>query len=168
MSGEQIWTTSRKIYPAHDHRELNRAFDELASSIAIRNALSRYQLREVLTDFWLNHFSISPTKDFQVQNMLVVFDRDVTRPNVFGNFRKLLEAVATSAAMLKYLDNADSQAAQPNENYARELMELHTLGRGGYLGKLTDGTDQSARGFTDDDIVQASRAFSGWTLRQGT
>ena len=166
MSATQIWVKSHKVYPANDHRELARGFDELSAALVIRNTHSRYQLREVMTDFWLNHFSISKAKDYHLQNMLIAFDRDVIRPNVFGNFRKMLEAVATSAAMLKYLDNADSQADQPNENYARELMELHTLGRGVYLGKLTGNTDLSAKGFTDDDIIQASRAFSGWTIAQ--
>ncbi len=167
MSSAQIWAKTLQISPAADYREMARAYNELCSGVVIRATHSRYQLREFMADFWLNHFSISSAKDEQTKNALIVFDRDVIRPNVFGNFRLMLEVVTTSASMLKYLDNADSEANQPNENYARELMELHTLGRGAYLGKVSNA-DTAAKGFTDEDIIQASRAFSGWTLQQGT
>lgn len=139
---------------------------ELNSAIFIRNAHSRFQLREVMVDFWLNHFSMSWQKSAYVATSLVSFDRDVVRPNAFGNFRTLLEAVARSPAMLVYLDNADSTAALPNENYARELMELHTMGESAYLGKVPAGPDSSSRGFTDLDILNAGRALSGWTIER--
>lgn len=75
--------------------------------------------------------------------------------------------------MLMHLDNADSQANLPNENYARELMELHTMGRGAYLGKDASAAAKAGAvngvnvGFTDDDVLQVSRALSGWTLKRG-
>ena len=123
-SGERLWAaTANELWKMAGPEQL-RPLDEEASALYIRNALSRYQLREVMTDFWLNHFSVSSAKDVQLVNALIVYDRDVIRPNVFGNFRTMLEAVATSVSMLKYLDNADSTSAHPNENYARELMEL--------------------------------------------
>jgi uncharacterized protein (DUF1800 family) len=165
-SASTIYTNVRDKINYSSVEEQLRPFDELCSAINIRNAHSRYQLREFMADFWLNHFSISANKDIQGRNALIVYDRDVVRANVFGNFRTLLEGVATSLPMLQYLDNADSQASHPNENYARELMELHTMGRDVYLGK-SPGGDVSAMGFTDDDIIQASRALSGWTISKG-
>jgi uncharacterized protein (DUF1800 family) len=144
-----------------------------------RAVASERQLEEVLVDFWLNHFSVFSGKSAQERYYLAQYEREVIRPRVLGNFREMLGAVAKSPAMLIYLDNfqstADSgrptlapvlQAArrgraaqQPqrqqrrglNENYARELLELHTLG--------VDG------GYTQQDVVNVARAFTGWTIR---
>ncbi len=163
---QDTWKLLRKIPWSVAPAEYTRMMTELTSGIFIRNAHSAYQLREFMADFWLNHFSISKNKGI-ASNALVSYDRDVIRPNVFGNFRQLLEAVASSASMLWYLDNAGSSAALPNENYARELMELHTMGAGAYFGKNPGDADVSAKGFTDRDIVEASRALSGWTVNFG-
>ena len=165
-SSQDTWKLLRAIPWSVSSAEFGRMTMELASGIFIRNAHSKYQVREFLTDFWLNHFSISQSKGL-ASNALVSYDRDVIRPNVLGNFRQLLEAVASSASMLFYLDNAVSSAQLPNENYARELMELHTMGAGAYFGKNPGGGDVSAKGFTDVDIVEASRALSGWTCNFG-
>ena len=165
MSLEQIWDFTRRTPWTVAFAETGRLEMELCSAIYIRNAHSTYQLREFMTDFWLNHFSIGKGKSSKVSNPLVSYDRDVIRPNIFGNFRQLLEAVCCSASMMWYLDNAGSSAALPNENYARELMELHTMGAGAYFGKNPGGGDVSAKGFTDNDILQASRALSGWTIQ---
>ncbi|MSO72720.1 MAG: DUF1800 family protein [Rhodospirillaceae bacterium] len=102
--------------------------------------------------------------------LLPVYDRTAIRPHVFGNFRTMLEANATASSMLIYLDNWISNATTPNENYAREIMELHTLGGGAYYGTAAASTvpksdDGVALGFTDQDIVQASRVLSGWTIQ---
>ncbi|MBL8644521.1 MAG: DUF1800 domain-containing protein [Rhodospirillaceae bacterium] len=148
--GEQVW-------PRIEH----------CAAIFMRNTHSVFQLREFMADFWLNHFSMSHQKSAYVSTALVAFDRDVIRPNVFGNFRAMLEGVAKSPAMLVYLDNADSTASLPNENYARELMELHTMGEAAYLGKAPAGPESSSKGFTDADMLQAARALSGWTLERG-
>jgi uncharacterized protein (DUF1800 family) len=166
MSAEDIWKSARATPSTVAFAETTRLETELVSGIYIRNAHSRYQLREFMADFWLNHFSVSKAKGI-VLNTLINYDRDVVRPNVFGNFRQLLEAVASSQSMLWYLDNASSTATLPNENYARELMELHTMGRDAYFGKNPGGGDVSAKGFTDADIVEASKALSGWTLQYG-
>ncbi|MHB1204304.1 MAG: DUF1800 family protein, partial [Rhodospirillaceae bacterium] len=103
---------------------------------------------------------------------LPVYDLQVIRPRAFGNFLDLLTAVATSASMLRYLDNASSTKEHPNENYAREILELHTLGGPAYVGVGKPGAKPRkagdiAPGFSDQDIIQASRALSGWTLEQG-
>ena len=110
---------------------------------------SRRQLLEVVTDFWENHFSVYSGK-MPSRDALAVWDRDVLRPHALGKFRDLLGAVAHSPAMLYYLDNQLSMRGRINENYARELMELHTLG--------VDG------GYTQKDVQEVARALTGWTI----
>ena len=169
---------------------------ELANQKILRAAYSNNQLKEVLTDFWFNHFNIAVSKG-GVQQYLTSYERDVIRPNVLGKFETLLLATAKSPAMLTYLDNnkstvseeaanmnqkrinklrdgmrekaaermqaqmtdtaatATRKPARPkmqglNENYAREIMELHTMG--------VDG------GYTQADVTQAARILTGWSL----
>ncbi len=154
--------------------ERARIQTELGAATWIRNAHADYQVREFTTDFWNSHFNVGRQEDVYASAALAVYDRQVVRPNVFGNFRVFLEAVATSAAMLRYLNNAESGATAPTENYVRELLELHTLGAPAYfgVGVTAPGTVNVAgatvaTGFTDADIVQAARAFSGWTIEHG-
>jgi uncharacterized protein (DUF1800 family) len=157
--------------------DVQRAVPELQVSLLTRAVASERQLFEVMVNFWENHFSVFAKKGAQERLFLVEYDRDVIRPNAMGKFRDLLGAVAHSPAMLFYLDNWQSQAdsanptlaeirsagrprmrgmlkARPrrglNENYARELMELHTLG--------VDG------GYTQKDVQEVARALTGWTL----
>jgi uncharacterized protein (DUF1800 family) len=167
-----------------------RALDaELLSSRLARAVASERQLQEVMADFWLNHFSIFIGKNQRMRYAIPSYEYDAIRPNALGDFRELLGAVAHSAAMLIYLDNAQSvadsgsrtasagvspairrriqqrmtdeqaqRAAQiaarrpkgRNENYARELLELHTLG--------VDG------GYTQQDVIDVARALTGWTV----
>ena len=121
-----------------------------AGKIAHAEASNR-QLLEVVTDFWENHFSVYNGK-MPSREALVVWDRDVLRPHALGKFRDLLGAVAHSPAMLYYLDNQLSMRGRINENYARELMELHTLG--------VDG------GYTQKDVQEVARALTGWTIKR--
>jgi uncharacterized protein (DUF1800 family) len=136
---------------------------ELIDNKLYRGLYSNRQLEEVLVDFWLNHFNVFNGKG-PARMLLTSYERDAIRPNVLGKFRDLLLATARHPAMLYYLDNWQSQApredlpAPPanarrpglNENYGRELMELHTLG--------VDG------GYTQDDVIAVARAFTGWTI----
>jgi uncharacterized protein (DUF1800 family) len=143
---------------------------ELAAQKVLRAVYSERQLQEVLTDFWFNHFNVDARKG-RTRFLLTEYERDVIRPHVLGRFRDLLGATARSPAMLFYLDNwlsVDPAAARPrrkgsesdgatavpprglNENYARELMELHTVG--------VDG------GYTQRDVTEVARAFTGWTI----
>ena len=156
----------------------------------LRASYSNNQLHEVLTDFWFNHFNVSITKN-DCARFIPAYERDVIRPNVVGKFSDLLLATAKSPAMLLYLDNFTSagtnnkidgqgnpiikkieniqantndtskvarlkklqqvrNAQGLNENYAREVMELHTLG--------VDG------GYTQNDVTQAARVLTGWTI----
>ncbi|HUR00487.1 MAG TPA: DUF1800 domain-containing protein [Gemmatimonadaceae bacterium] len=166
---------------------------QLQSARVARAVASERQLQEVMTDFWENHFNIYAAKGAPEPYYLTDFDANVIRPHALGKFRDLLEAVAKSPAMLFYLDNARSMAdsTRPtlganggprlrplgrrgirgamrapqqmqrppqqrqrpglNENYGRELLELHTLG--------VDG------GYTQTDVINVARAFTGWTIK---
>jgi uncharacterized protein (DUF1800 family) len=159
----------------------------------LRATYTNNQLQEVLTDFWFNHFNVSMTKN-DCAEFIPAYERDVIRPNALGNFENILLATAKSPAMLFYLDNFTSMAAETpadnakavkarrlyearmdmmaddtttaakamkkqqqarkarglNENYAREVMELHTLG--------VDG------GYTQKDVTEAARVLTGWTV----
>lgn len=152
--------------------ERERPRQEVMAATLTRAVHSRYQLQEVMADFWHNHFNVG-AGDFRVGFGLPVYDREVIRPHLFGNFRVMLEAVAKSACMLSYLNNKSSKAGAPNENYARELFELHTMGRGAYLNNLYDkwrevpGALQSKPvGYIDQDIYEAARAFTGWSMQE--
>lgn len=167
-----LWSLHRNAGGTVASNERTRVRQELAVATWLRNAHSSYQLREFMVDFWHNHFNVSKNENEGATTLLPAYDRLAIRPNALGNFRTLLEATATSGSMLIYLDNYLSTSTTPNENYAREIMELHTLGGEGYLGVGDTGTvptDDNGQpiGFTDQDVIQASRALSGWTIQYG-
>ncbi len=191
----------REYARAKGYRPMREMLGELMVRKLLRARYSENQLTEVLTDFWFNHFNVSIT-DNDSRPYVSTYERDAIRPHVLGNFREMLEATAKHPAMLLYLDNARSVAAEGaettfdreqymrsrgrsgsgrnrggfgrgrggagrrgddperrraidqrrpqglNENYARELMELHTLG--------VDG------GYDQDDVIEVARAFTGW------
>jgi len=134
---------------------------DLMEGKLLRAIYSNRQLEEVLTDFWYNHFNVFLDKGAD-RYMVTTYERDVIRPHVLGRFKDLLLATAQSPAMLFFLDNWQSRAIAPrpnaknqqglNENYGRELMELHTLG--------VDG------GYTQQDVTEVARCFTGWTIRE--
>ncbi len=149
--------------PASAQR-LTQPGQTLAQGKIYRAVESDRQLQEVLVDFWYNHFNVDAGKGAD-RYLVTGYERDAIRPHVLGKFRDLLEATANSPAMMFYLDNWQSSVERPavarndkkpkrglNENYARELMELHTLG--------VDG------GYTQKDIVEVARCFTGWTIDQ--
>ncbi|MDW8020306.1 MAG: DUF1800 domain-containing protein [Chloroherpetonaceae bacterium] len=187
------------LYRKEGVRPQRELLDILRTQKILRAVYSENQLEEVLTDFWFNHFNVSIT-DNRARAFVLSYERDAIRPNALGKFRTLLGATAKHPAMLLYLDNAQSTAAEGasttlsqqmrqsplfahrrqramverkaemkamqdklpdavqrrfpkrgiNENYARELMELHTLGVEG--------------GYTQKDVVEVARAFTGWTV----
>jgi uncharacterized protein (DUF1800 family) len=112
----------------------------------IRALYSPYPLQEMMTWFWFNHFNVFQNKK-QVRFLLPDYEENAIRPHVLGHFRDLLRAVLTHPAMMVYLDNADNARGGINENYARELMELHTLG--------VDG------GYTQADVEALARILTG-------
>lgn len=141
---------------------------ELVEASFLRAVYSKKQLVEVLADFWHNHFNVYFWQDEGVP-LLVSYNRDVLRRHMLGNFRQMLEAVATHPSMLYYLNQNNSSDAGPNENFARELFELHTLGAENYLGVLDPNLVQKdangiAIGYVDNDVYEAARAFTGWRV----
>lgn len=149
---------------------------EAMESRLMRDIYSERQLEAVMTDFWLNHFNVYVRKNQNEPYLIPQYERETIRPNALGNFETLLVATAKSPAMLEYLDNfrsvgPDSQQATRikrarefnpngkipkqvsaglNENYGRELMELHTLGVNG--------------GYTQADVTQVAKVFTGWGI----
>jgi uncharacterized protein (DUF1800 family) len=135
----------------------------------VRAVYSKRQLQEVLADFWHNHFNVSPDRDEMIAPTFADWDKNVIRKHLLGNFRQMLGAVATHPAMLYYLDNASSNRAGPNEDWARELFELHTLGSEHYLGvkrqnQVPGFVKGQPEGYVDDDVYEATRAFTGWRV----
>lgn len=177
-----------EYYKENNLRPAQFLIGELQMSRILRAVYSERQLQEVMVDFWTNHFNVYAAKGAD-RWLLTSYDRDTIRPHTLGKFYDLLVADAQSPAMLFYLDNFQSvspNAQQPqqrpggarpiqrlltmsnnpqqqtpqqnrqprgiNENYARELMELHTLG--------VDG------GYTQKDVQEVARCFTGWTIFQ--
>jgi uncharacterized protein (DUF1800 family) len=137
---------------------------DLAAAKVFRAVYSTHQLEEEMADFWFNHFNVYFDKG-RDRYMLPTYEREAIRPYALGKFHDLLLATAKSPAMLFYLDNVESvapnfgqqfsaNASRPkrglNENYGRELMELHTLGVNG--------------GYTQKDVIEVARCFTGWTI----
>src|SRR5579872_1055578 len=129
----------------------NQAVYETARRHLMRALKSPSQLREQMTWFWMNHFSVFSGKA-NVRWTLADYEQHVIRPNALGSFRDLVLATVTSPAMLEYLDNAQSAAGRINENYARELMELHTLGVSG---------GPSGSRYTQQDVQELARVLTG-------
>jgi uncharacterized protein (DUF1800 family) len=158
--------------PALDENKLRlQPVRELEAATWLRAVYSRRQLNEVLADFWHDHFNVFGW-DQQIAPVFVSYDRDVIRRHALGNFREMIEAVAKSPAMLIYLDNALSQSGNPNENFARELFELHTLGAENYLGtkdrtEVPGYEDGAPTGYVDGDVYESARALTGWRVANG-
>ena len=159
QSGDTTRPRGTEGGPMREFRELGGELQQLA---VVRAALSERQLREVMVDFWSNHFNVFAGKGAD-RFLTPSYIEQTIRPNALGRFEDLLIATAKSPAMLFYLDNAQSIApgaspprARPgaprglNENYARELLELHTLG--------VDG------GYTQQDVIAVARIFTGWSI----
>ncbi len=134
----------------HDEH-IYRVPDALNAATLYRQAFSPRQLFEVMVDFWSDHFSIYQYLD-NAQWHKSIDDREVIRRHALGRFQNLLTASAKSPAMLHYLNNDENLKLHPNENYAREIMELHTL------GVAVDGDP-----YTETDVLEAARCFTGWS-----
>jgi uncharacterized protein (DUF1800 family) len=160
-SGEMSRQEMMEMYPAERRPAVITA--QLQAARITRAVASGRQLEEVMVDFWFNHFNVYAQKG-AVRWMVPAYEREAIRPHALGRFRDLVLATARHPAMLFYLDNWLSTRADLvvpggpnagrrmglNENYARELMELHTLG--------VDG------GYTQQDVIEVARCFTGWTI----
>jgi len=148
MDANELEGISNGLFDDYD-REM--APNELRQATLLRQLYSKHQLYEVMTEFWSDHFNIYIEKG-NCFYLKTVDDREVIRKNAMGSFRDLVWASAHSPAMLVYLDNQANEKSHPNENYARELMELHTLG--------VDG------GYTQQDVMELARCLTGWTVKE--
>ena len=176
LENEKYRQVLQDYYRENGLQQPQRIMAELHASRILRAVYSERQLQEVMVDFWTNHFNVFAGKGAD-RWLLPSYDRDAIRPNALSKFSTLLQATAQSPAMLFYLDNFQSvspnananrgrgllqqlraeqrpqqQRRGINENYARELMELHTLG--------VDG------GYTQKDVQEVARCFTGWTIFQ--
>jgi uncharacterized protein (DUF1800 family) len=176
LQNEKYRQLIQEYYRENGLQRPERIMVDLQASRILRAVYSERQLQEVMVDFWTNHFNVFAGKGAD-RWLLPAYDRDTIRPNAMSKFSTLLQATAQSPAMLFYLDNFQSvspnanananrrgplQMLRPqpqqqqrrgiNENYARELMELHTLG--------VDG------GYTQKDVQEVARCFTGWTIFQ--
>ena len=157
QSGQMSRADAMAMYPPE--KRPVRILTELQAAKTVRAVLSERQLEEVMVDFWFNHFNVFARKA-NGRWYVTSYERDAIRPHALGRFRDLVRATARHPAMLQYLDNWVSTRADVavpfrkssglNENYARELLELHTLG--------VDG------GYTQKDVTEIARAFTGWTI----
>lgn len=163
----QLW--QEHVLPEDlDWSDRVRPLVELQYVKFLRAAFSRRQLFEVLADFWNDHFSVHAWHD-PLWGTMVHYDRDVIRPNMLGNFRDMALATAQANTMLFYLDNAYNSQYGPNENYAREFIELHTLGAKNYLGHMAsedvplDGQGRRI-GYVENDVKEFARSLTGWSI----
>ena len=147
------------VWPLGELLEYNarELLDQMTRSKIVRAVHSRRQLHEVMVDFWSDHFNIDPSKG-DSKWLKPADDKNVIRAHALGNFRDLVKASALSPSMLWYLDGRVNRKAsdkeKPNENYGRELLELHTLGVNG--------------GYTQQDVMEVARCLTGWTVRART
>jgi uncharacterized protein (DUF1800 family) len=176
--GEGLTPQQKEIFAAMQNSTRMVGAEEMQVRL-LRDIYSERQLEAVMTDFWLNHFNVYVRKNQNEPYYIPAYERETIRPHALGKFEDLLVATAKSPAMQMYLDNwqsigPDSQAARQgpamarfarnpqvkaalkdrglNENYGRELMELHTLGVNG--------------GYTQADVTQVAKVFTGWTIDQ--
>ena len=140
----QAMAVAYKQYLAYRHH------DAIVVSL-MRDIYSQNQLLEQMTWFWFNHFNVFSHKR-DIRAMLVDYENGAIRPHALGKFRDLLEATLRHPAMLRYLDNEQNAAGKINENYARELMELHTMGVGS--------------GYTQNDVQELARILTGVGLNE--
>lgn len=174
----ELWPRARGIAPYIPYQERIRPFEEVRVATWVRAVHSKRQLKEVLVDFWHNHFNVNINSNTTIAATFPLYDQ-IMRTHCLGNFRTMLEAVAQSVAMMYYLNNVSNKAGGGeggNENYSRELFELHTLGSDNYLkfydnrgsvGTISYGGKTYPRGYIDRDIYETARCLSGWTLNNG-
>ena len=148
MAANEIEAVTNQLFDGYDRL---RPIDELRQATFLRQLYSKRQLYEVMVDFWSDHFNIFIEKE-PCFYLKTVDDREVIRKHALGNFHDIVWASAHSPAMLIYLDNQANVKGAPNENYARELMELHTLGVQG--------------GYTQNDVIQLARCLTGWSVKE--
>jgi uncharacterized protein (DUF1800 family) len=194
----EMWA-KHHAYSSEEGFDRNRPREEMERLCIARAMHSKRQLVEVLADFWHNHFNVY-SGSYYAQSVFTSWDRDVIRPPVtgfprssglgaghmLGNFRQMLELSSKHVAMQYFLDNYINQVGGPNENYAREVMELHTLGAQNYVPLGEPGSIESfdipmpwgpggadeivsiSKQYVDDDIYSAMRMLTGWKIKDSS
>ena len=148
MAANELEGVSNQLFENYDREKVP---NELRQATLMRQLYSKRQLYEVMVEFWSDHFNIFVEKG-NCFYLKTVDDREVVRSHAMGSFRDLVWASAHSPAMMVYLDNQANEKSHPNENYARELMELHTLG--------VDG------GYSQQDVMELARCLTGWNVKE--
>ena len=148
MDANELEGISNQLFDGYDRDSIP---NELRQAALMRQIYSKRQLYEIMVEFWSDHFNIFIEKGNNFY-LKTVDDREVIRKHALGSFRDLVSASAHSPAMMIYLDNQANEKSHPNENYARELMELHTLG--------VDG------GYTQQDVMELARCLTGWNVKE--
>ena len=155
----ELQQAAQKLKGTPDYDAAQKAYQQKLTDLArqaqtrslLRDLYSKNQLKEQLTWFWMNHFNVSQSKD-EIRALVGDYEESAIRPHVLGKFRDLLAATVIHPAMLQYLDNFQNAKGHINENYAREIMELHTLGVGS--------------GYTQDDVQQLARILTGMGINR--
>ncbi len=175
-SRETLW--QQRVVPDLPYAERIRPYEEVRVATWIRAVCSRRQLFEVMVDFWHNHFNVRATAAQRIAATWPDYDR-IIRTHALGNFHTMLVEVTKSVAMMYYLNNVSNKAGGGeggNENFARELFELHTLGSDNYLKFYSQrgnipvveyGSERYASAYIDYDVYDASRCLTGWTIADG-
>jgi uncharacterized protein (DUF1800 family) len=148
MAANELEAISNQLFDGYDRETIP---NELRQATLMRQIYSKRQLYEIMVEFWSDHFNIYIEKG-NCFYLKTVDDREVIRKHALGSFRDLVWASAHSPAMMVYLDNQANEKSHPNENYARELLELHTLG--------VDG------GYTQKDVMELARCLTGWNVKE--
>ena len=168
----QLWAEHVVAPPDYNFRM--RPAWEVQRATIVRAVYSRRQLRERLATFWNDHFNVT-VSDYDAGPLYAHYNRNVVRNHAMGNFRAMLFSMACSTSMMIYLDNRSNRRAGPNENFARELLELHTMGAEHYLGFLSPFEVPPSPedptypiGYTDIDVYETAAAFTGWTVNTGS
>ncbi len=168
----QLWTDHVTYTGANEYSTKSRPRWQMERLLILKGTYSQWQLRELLSDFWFNHFNVKGNRNI-IRSMLPNYDREI-RTHIFGNFYDMLLANSKTASMLYYLDNYRNSWPNPNENYAREVLELHTLGAiENYYGAVDPNTlgnniKGQRTGYTEIDVFQFARALTGWSIADGT
>jgi hypothetical protein len=148
LEANELEGISNQLFDGYDRESIP---NELRQATLMRQIYSKRQLYEVMVEFWSDHFNIFMDKEKEFF-LKTVDDREVIRKHALGNFRDLVWASAHSPAMMIYLDNQANEKSHPNENYARELMELHTLSVNG--------------GYSQKDVMELARCLTGWNVKE--
>lgn len=178
----QMWD-DHHVNPGSGTMSTSRPIYEMKRLKFLRATYTLFPLRERIADFWHDHFSLNGD-DYYARSTMTSWDRDVIRAHMLGNFKDFLLATAQHPAMLYYLDNYNNSDSEPNENYAREMIELHTLGVENYYGLAEpadvptiqvseSGGPWPANGliqefYVDDDVYEATRCLTGWRVNDSS